>query len=668
MKRLLYIISTVIITYYITGCNDYNLFDESKDQIAGIDYPTTEKGDGYSITYKFKESTVVYDDSSIRYLHHIEGDTILYFDVNTPSELLPSVGTVMSAPITDVTPFGLGNKVLSTTSDGRYLRCVTTVAPLDEIFEQLSFEYETEDISCLVDNMEVFDVENDEWGRLKTSGMGSRTDKGIISISMDFPSFEKKGISLNGKVQITGKFHVEGDIDNGTFDFYFEPAITIKASCGAKLEYKKNLWQDINEYKYPFFRTPKTDIGVIPIGPIVLRPYIAAEGYFDFNASGSVLLDFEQRLSFKGGYSQANGGYMNNTSLSPSDAIKDLSVNGNVGLKLKGAFDVGIGVYVKNVAAEIDPYFSVGVGVDFREEVLKTNTAVDCKLNFDANAGMDAKFVIDFLGKLRLMPKVNIADFNLFHYEWPLIPIYEKESLVIASAGSFGNFDGNYIITGALLGKFWPLTPAVNVYDIDHKLIQRIKIGEPITCSSDYFVRFKLTGLTEGDYYVRPCIIYQGFDGNDISCEIDEEYKITGETSVEILGIRQTGCSPKEHDCEDGCGAHFDISFSYDVDIQVLGGANCVECGYCVTYIHGKRLYYSVPNSDGVHTVSNSVLFGGVVNPTFTIYPYVKYSTGDIVFGEPYTTQFTGASSGKPKALRPLEDSKRNTPFPHPRP
>lgn len=632
--------------FCLMGCSEFNLFDESVDQIPGIDYPITEEGEGYTVTYKFNESTIVYDEVSINYVHHIENDTILFFATNTPSELLPGVGSIISAPITDVTPFGLGNKVLSVTTSGDYLKMVTTSAPLDEIFDKLSFVYETEDFSCLADQMEVYDIENDQWTKLISQPQDSRYDWDTEPISMKFPSLRKHGMTLKGDVQLKGKLHAEGDIDNGTFDFYFEPAITFNASAGAELEYKKKLLKK----ESPLYKSPKVSLSPIAVGPLILHPYISVNASLDFNASGSVLLDFEQRCSIKGGYSQICGSYLKNTSSDVSDFIKDVSVNGNIRFKMKWLFNVGIGVYVKNVAAEVTPYFTIGLGTDFRTETLKNNNqSLDARLNFDVNTGMDARFVVELWGKLRLAPEVNVADFSIFHYDWPLIPVYEKGSLLVAKGSTHGTYDGNFIVTGAPLAKFWPITPSVKVYDKNHKLYEEVRLDGPILCTSDYFVRFNITGLRESDYYVRPCLNYRCKDGSEICCEAEDEYQICHNVQVQIKDIRQKGWRNSEHECSDNCGAHFFLAFDYDVDIEILGSANCVEYGYCVCYIHDNWKYYSGLHKDGVNTISNSVSVQ-TEDPRFTIYPYIKYEDGTVEIGDPYTTEFSTSRSNKTKS------------------
>ena len=111
MNRLIYIFFTFFVIA-ITSC-ETNIIDDTGNVIAGFDYTITETGENYSITYKYNKSTIVYDEKNINYIHHIEADTILFYEQNTPDDYLPSIGDVVSTRITEKTPYGLGNKVLS---------------------------------------------------------------------------------------------------------------------------------------------------------------------------------------------------------------------------------------------------------------------------------------------------------------------------------------------------------------------------------------------------------------------------------------------------------------------------------------------------------------------------------------------------------------------------
>lgn len=127
MNRLAYMFITLFVIA-IASC-ETNTIDDTGNIIAGIDYPITETGDDYYITYKYNKSTIVYDEKSINYIHHIEADTILYYELYTPDDFLPSIGDIVSSRITKTTPYGLGNKVLSINNTGFYYVFITIEQP-----------------------------------------------------------------------------------------------------------------------------------------------------------------------------------------------------------------------------------------------------------------------------------------------------------------------------------------------------------------------------------------------------------------------------------------------------------------------------------------------------------------------------------------------------------
>lgn len=590
----------------------------------------------------------------------------MYYAQDTPDDYLPSTGDIVSARATDKTPYGLGNTVLSITKTGSYYKCTTTSAPLNEIYDKLDFVFDSDDISKMAENIEIYEGENISKVKYgKTRGAGEDVNFNIIKIPLG--SLSKNNILISGDIELTGKIHAEGSLEENTLEYYFAPKFALKGRAGVGVDYKKNLWQDIDEFKYPLFRSPKVDLGPFAIGPLVLRPYVTAEGYVDFNASGTITIGFEQALSTRWGYNQSTGAYADPWSYTqPKDIIQDISINGNLGLKFKGVFDVGLGIYVKDIAVELDPYFSTGIGLNYRLESLKDNNTRDCVANFDLGGGVDAKFVADFFGKLRLGPKVQLFDNVFYRKEWPLIPRYEEKSMCIAGTGTKGNFDGNYIVNSGFLGDHYPVTPAVNIYNANHKLLKCQKFEGPRVITQDTFIKFNLSNLNDGKYYVHPCLVFQ-IDNEEVPCESEECFEIKGKTNVEILSVHQTSYKQEEHDCSDNCGVKFYHKFNYDVDIRVEGAANCVESGYCIDYIHDRRAYYAVDNVDGVHTISNTLVYN-IANPTLVIYPYAKYADGSIEVGEPFKTQLRGTSNAKAKTLHQKKSTNGKNMISYPRP
>ena len=132
MKQFLYSFAFLLVT--LCSCQE-NIIDMS---YRGFDSPVTESTDDYTITYQYKEGVIVLGEEKLKYLEKIEADTILCFLPNTPIDLLPKIGDIISARVTSKTPYGLGNIVLERFEDDGFVKCVTTVTPLDDIFSELA--------------------------------------------------------------------------------------------------------------------------------------------------------------------------------------------------------------------------------------------------------------------------------------------------------------------------------------------------------------------------------------------------------------------------------------------------------------------------------------------------------------------------------------------------
>jgi len=123
------------------------MFSCSKDDdgdgnqlIPGIDSPFTEMSDDYNITYQYEDGVLVLNNKALRYLSKVVEDSILYFLPETPDSIMPEVGTIISSRITEKTPYGLGNIVISKEEEDGLVKLVTTIAPLNKIFKILDVE------------------------------------------------------------------------------------------------------------------------------------------------------------------------------------------------------------------------------------------------------------------------------------------------------------------------------------------------------------------------------------------------------------------------------------------------------------------------------------------------------------------------------------------------
>ena len=101
-----------------------------------------EQTEFYNITYRYHDDVIVYDENNEEYVDRIEQDSIIFLSGNTPQGLIPQAGDIIASGMSDVFPFGLGNKVVSVTKSGNTYQCLTTSASLDEIFAELEIDAE----------------------------------------------------------------------------------------------------------------------------------------------------------------------------------------------------------------------------------------------------------------------------------------------------------------------------------------------------------------------------------------------------------------------------------------------------------------------------------------------------------------------------------------------
>ena len=79
----------------------------SKSQPApGVGSVAEEKTDQYEIQYQFSNEVIRFEkDQAERYIIEVIDQEVI-IDAMVPSGLRPSAGSILSAPISDTTPFG----------------------------------------------------------------------------------------------------------------------------------------------------------------------------------------------------------------------------------------------------------------------------------------------------------------------------------------------------------------------------------------------------------------------------------------------------------------------------------------------------------------------------------------------------------------------------------
>lgn len=651
MDKLKFVLFTLLISI-ISSC-ETNIIDDTGNAIAGVDFPTTEATDNYSVTYQYKDGVIVLDEKSQAYLIKVESDSILYFSTNTPAAFLPSVGDVISARVTEKTPYGLGNVVLEKSESEGMIRCVTSVTELDNIFEELSFEYNTTLTDSILDgytdkegnfiepSFVWYDVEGDsivsdnlqensKSSNVQSRGIGNDTRATIGRQKLvTWPlKAEKGGVRLTGDISLGAFVHCSGDIKKNSFDFYVQPVIDISALSKIGVMYNPNLYQDIDEYS--IFNLKDIVKGVIQLGPVTLRPYVDVETYVDFGASGTVDMAFGKTFSAKIGYSQQEGGYIkNSTSDGPENKlIKSVSLDGNISIGFRCLFDVGCGLYTKNIALALDPYFKYSLGADCRLTGNETGWRASSKINFDINVGANGRLAVNWFGGIKLSPTLKFFDTNLYHKEWPILPVVDENTFSVKRDKSSNSliFDAKYDITGGLLSMFDNIYPEIAVYK-GGEFIYKKTYSNKTKYNQKQNVTFRLDGLKEDvAYTAKPIITINGVD-----LELDGIPFSSTSPTASVTDIVQT-------DAEFGIFQHnghdYSYRFKFYVNAHLIGSENCNEWGLYDP--NSDRVYNSYELKDGRHT---SYWTGWSNNPsaTWTKTPYVILLDGNYKMFESHT-------------------------------
>ena len=523
-----------LLAIVLASC-ETNVIDDSENVVAGLDYPMTETTEGYSVTYQYKKGVVVLDEKAQTYLVKVEADTILYFLSNTPSSIMPKVGDVISSRVTEKTPYGLGNIVLEKAESGGLIRCVTTSTSLDNIFKELTWEYNasltdsilsgyTDEEGNMIEPSYVwYDSENDsiihnnpQETRASSTTRATIGHQKLVSFPLKYnPEHGKASfVNVSGEISIGAFVHCSGNVKDKTFNFYVQPIINIEAGSKLGIMYNPNIYQNI--YEWSLFKLKDIIKGFIQLGPVTLRPYADVEVYMDYGASGTIDLKFGKTFSAKIGYSQQRGAYIeNSTSDGPENKfVKSIVLDGNISFGIKCQFDVGCGLYTKNIALELNPYFKYSLDTDLRLTGNDNGWSPSAKLNFDIKVGADGRLVVNWFGDLKLTPTLKFFETKLLHKEWPLMPTIDQSTFYVQRdwTNNIFNYDAKYDISGGLLSLFGNIYPGIAVYK-DGTLVYKKNTTPKTSFNKRQTAKFSLDGLQlDASYTAKPIITFFGID------------------------------------------------------------------------------------------------------------------------------------------------------------
>lgn len=530
----------------------------SDDEIATADHTgmgvgaiATESGDNYEITYQFKDGVIVLDKNLMKYLTKVESDSILFFSNQMPDSIKPKIGQIYSARVTEKTPYGLGNEVisLSDTEDGN-IRCVTKVTPLEDIFETLELKTNIS-LSDILDNKRGFYDENGDfheasmanydelqWGN-ESSSAKTRVKAGspevlIVPTTM---KDDETGLFAEGSVALGGILTIEKDNETGSFENSIELFAGIKGDIGIERNAGNKEKGLLN---VPLLTIPIYN-GLIIAGPIILRPFVSVEINLKGEANGKATFGIGYQGSLKYGWNEKGKIVENNFKKTPlENLLTRFELNGEARIGPEFAFKAGTGLYTKNLAVVLQPTVSASVGasITFSTEVRQNKPKVeaDADATFDVEAELEGAIEANIMGKRH---KIGTSDLqkislNIWNTTIPIFPKLDNESFDINVREGFTPlmFDAQYSVTGGLVAKLWGGKLGLRIEKNGEEIYTK-QSGSQILFSVPTTVAFELDELGENvSYSAVPCILFKNaiyeWNGKDFSSRKQGTNDLTG--------------------------------------------------------------------------------------------------------------------------------------------
>lgn len=155
-KKISYLM--LILSGMLASCNLF-IEDEFEDLSNGLDLnkktvytgegwsePTTETGEGYTITYQYHDNVKLLTDEIQSYITHWEVDEfsgsigIIDFRENTPERFLPRIGEIITSRSTVLMPDGFYAEVMAAGFEEGVYRIATCAVEMDKVFQKLEGE------------------------------------------------------------------------------------------------------------------------------------------------------------------------------------------------------------------------------------------------------------------------------------------------------------------------------------------------------------------------------------------------------------------------------------------------------------------------------------------------------------------------------------------------
>lgn len=519
----------------------------------------------YDLSYQYKDGVIIYDEISSDYILKVEADTILYFSDNTPEKYLPKVNGIVTSGIQDNLPYGLGNKVLTMEKVGDQYKCVTTGAPLDEIFEELELRG-----SFFVP----FDAEDgglyDDEGQFWEAAVMQKTKTdfnigGLLSINLNKEVNVENGkaIYAEGSFFVGIKCNFDISITNKRFDFYIELSTGLNGGFGAKRAFT------LPETK--IFKKKNIMTGVVAFGPVVLKPHVDLEVSLEGEVTGSVGYKFEKMWGVKAGLKNSKLFYENTSSKTDNSFVKHIHLNAGGEIAIICEVDFGAELYTDNINVELEPSVKFGLGTEIQvddPDLIKNDPQLELKVS----AELEAELKTELLGYAFEYEVEDLVSFDICSASWSLFPKLVDNTLNVERVGTDVpvDFIASYKYEGGLLNRFIDMYPTFQVYKGDNSVLSLGDNGRIVPETKEY--TFKLNDLEDN-------VSYTGKAGVEF---LGSVYNI-GETifsaatpTVAITRFEQTSAEKGQFTYN---GSTYGYKFGFDVTTEIKGSEHCSEWG-----------------------------------------------------------------------------------------
>lgn len=492
-------------------------------ETPGIDIPTTVQKGKSTITYQLgKNVTQLSANAQRNYLVKVEQDSILFFLPETPDSIMPKVGKILSSQISDKLPYGLGNKVISETEENGLIKFVTSVASMEELFEDfhIDAQFSIEDILQNQQNV-IYDDEGNTYSVTikdinevfpETSHANTRAEFGsnkILEIPIGKPD-KGNGIKMDMKLILGAVFKYEVDKNSHTYEYSVKPTVGIVGTIGAKYESdSKTIW-DVTEGTTKLlnllniFSKKGLVNATFAIGPVTLRPFMDLNVAIVGKAEGEFSCGLEYNIGGEVGYSSQEGFFCKNASeeLNLEKIFRYIDLKGKVQIGPEATIAAGIGLYTRNLAVKLNmkPAFLVGaelgLGVDSEEKKGIVGKEQNLTLDFIADASGAVSGDLVFLKWEKETPEIR---FNFVNESWPIFPELDRSKFEFKTMIEKPlRIDVNYYFKNEALMKLFGMLPGLKITKGNIEVLStENNLG---TTALNYV--FPCSGLEPGEKYI----------------------------------------------------------------------------------------------------------------------------------------------------------------------